>query len=94
MPDTPLNPDGLRAAEELMILTDRITKINYLDAERIISAYLAVAQPVVNRNKAMAWFEGFEAGWDEAKDPGAFVNNAWDAKTPNPYVDKDESNGR
>lgn len=45
MTDTPLNPDGLRAAEELMILTDRITKINYLDAERIITAYLAVAQP-------------------------------------------------
>jgi len=33
-----------------MILTDRITKINYLDAERIISAYLAVAQPEVQAN--------------------------------------------
>lgn len=47
MPDTPLNPDGVRAAEELMIRTDRITKINYLDAERIISAYLAAALPEV-----------------------------------------------
>lgn len=47
MPNTPLNPDGVRAAEELMIRTDRITKINYLDAERIISAYLAVAQPEI-----------------------------------------------
>lgn len=40
----PLNPDGVRAAEELMIRTDRLTKINYLDAERIITAYFSVAQ--------------------------------------------------
>lgn len=47
MNQPPLNPDGVRAAEELMIRTDRITKINYLDAERIISAYLAAALPEV-----------------------------------------------
>lgn len=41
-----------------------------------------------------AWQEGFEAGWDEAKDPGAFVNDLWDAKTPNPYADKEATNGR
>ena len=35
--------------------------------------------------RAEAWDEGFSAGWDEAKDPGAFVNDAWDAETPNPY---------
>lgn len=40
-----------------------------------------------------AWQAGFEAGWDEAKDPDAFVNDVWDAKTPNPYR-KDTSNGR
>ena len=32
-----------------------------------------------------AWDEGFEAGWAECDDPGAFVNDVWDAKTPNPY---------
>jgi len=35
-----------------------------------------------------AWQAGFESGWDEAKDPGAFVNDVWDAKTPNPYADE------
>lgn len=32
-----------------------------------------------------AWDTGFSAGWAEAKDPGAFVNDVWDAETPNPY---------
>lgn len=32
-----------------------------------------------------AWDQGFEAGWAECSDPGAFVNDLWDAKTPNPY---------
>lgn len=32
-----------------------------------------------------AWGEGFEAGWAECNDPGPFVNDVWDAKTPNPY---------
>lgn len=32
-----------------------------------------------------AWDEGFTAGWEEATNPGAFVNDIWDAKTPNPY---------
>lgn len=36
-----------------------------------------------------AWQAGFESGWDEAKDPGAFVNDVWDAKTPNPYADEE-----
>lgn len=35
-----------------------------------------------------AWQAGFESGWAEAKDPGAFVNDVWDAKTPNPYADE------
>lgn len=41
-----------------------------------------------------AWQTGFESGWAEAKDPGVFVNNAWDAKTPNPYADEEPTNGR
>lgn len=36
-----------------------------------------------------AWQSGFESGWAEAKDPGAFVNDVWDAKTPNPYTDEE-----
>lgn len=35
--------------------------------------------------EAEVWDEGFAAGWAECSDPGAFVNDAWDAKTPNPY---------
>lgn len=38
--------------------------------------------------KAVAWEEGFQAGWEEHEDPGAFVNDFWDAKTPNPYADE------
>lgn len=32
-----------------------------------------------------AWDEGFSAGWAEHADSGPFVNDVWDAKTPNPY---------
>ncbi len=32
-----------------------------------------------------AWWEGQRAGWEECADPGAFVNDLHDAKTPNPY---------
>ncbi|MEU5838539.1 hypothetical protein ABZ820_33395 [Streptomyces diacarni] len=39
--------------------------------------------------KAVAWEEGFQAGWEEHEDPGAFVNDFWDAKTPNPYADEE-----
>lgn len=38
-----------------------------------------------------AWQAGFEAGWAEAKDPGEFVNDVWDAKTPNPYAGKEST---
>lgn len=31
------------------------------------------------------WWEGQRAGWEECADPGAFVNDLHDAKTPNPY---------
>lgn len=31
------------------------------------------------------WDDGFKAGWAEASDPDAFVNDVWDAKTPNPH---------
>ena len=40
---------------------------------------------VIREAKNDAWFEGFSAGWDECDDPDAFVNDKWDAKTPNPY---------
>lgn len=39
----------------------------------------------VREAKREAWAEGFRAGWAEAEDPGAFVNDVWDAKTTNPY---------
>lgn len=32
---------------------------------------------------AVAWDEGFDAGWDDAKDDG--INDKWDSRTPNPY---------
>lgn len=32
-----------------------------------------------------AWQSGFESGWAEAKDPGAFVNDYHDAQTTCPY---------
>lgn len=69
MPNTPLNPDGLRASEELMIRTDRITKINYLDAERIITAYLTADQPVVTGEQIN------RAGWtcDGIHEPGSYA---------------------
>jgi len=40
---------------------------------------------VIERAKAEGWDRGFSAGWAECSDPGAFVNDAWDAETPNPY---------
>ena len=40
---------------------------------------------VIRKAKNDAWFEGFSAGWDECDDPSGFVNDKWDAKTPNPY---------
>lgn len=32
---------------------------------------------------AQAWREGFDAGWDDAKDDG--INDKWNSRTPNPY---------
>lgn len=46
---------------------------------------------VIRKAKNDAWFEGFSAGWDECDDPDGFVNDKWDAKTPNPYR-KEENN--
>ena len=39
----------------------------------------------LRKAKSEAWHEGFEAGWEEHENPGPFVNDIWDAKTPNPY---------
>jgi hypothetical protein len=39
----------------------------------------------IRKAKNDAWFEGFSAGWDECDNPDPFVNDKWDAKTPNPY---------
>lgn len=40
--------------------------------------------------QADIWDEGFQAGWTEHADPGPFVNDLWDAKTPNPYRVKED----
>ena len=49
------------------------------------AALTAAAPFMAAQAKGEAWDEGFSAGWAEAKDPGAFVNDVWDAETPNPY---------
>lgn len=60
------------------------------DATRGIDAPFAeYVMPLVKRVQEAAWDEGQRAGWDEAKDPGAFVNDWWDMKTPNPYIDNE-----
>ena len=46
---------------------------------------MSLLDEIAAQAKAEAWDEGFSAGWAEAKDPGAFVNDIWDAQTPNPY---------
>ncbi len=51
----------------------------------IASGVVSLAADRDRAAKKAAWFEGFEAGWAECSDPGAFVNDVWDAKTPNPY---------
>lgn len=38
-----------------------------------------------------AWDTGFVAGWHESQESGAFVNDVWDAKTPNPFWKAKES---
>ena len=50
MPDTPLNPDALEAAENMFIFmcADGYTPKAEDAAESLVSAYLAVAQPEVN----------------------------------------------
>jgi hypothetical protein len=52
------------------------------DAENRFDRWLAEE---LRKAKNDAWFEGFSAGWDECDDPEGFVNDKWDAKTPNPY---------
>lgn len=44
----------------------------------------------LNQIRAEAWEEGFQAGWEEHENPGAFVNDYWDAKTLNPYKENHE----
>lgn len=89
----PLNPDALEAGAQSMECQCSKHVIDcgeyYADCPRhvhypkAVSAYLAVALPEAG---ALAWDEGFQAGWEEHEDPGAFVNDFWDAKTPNPYL--------
>lgn len=57
------------------------------DAEdkALADAIIAAGFGPVREAREAAWYEGFRAGWEEAKDPGAFVNDVWDAETPNPY---------
>lgn len=51
-----------------------------------LEAEATKAMAEIERKAAQkAWDQGFEAGWAECSDPGAFVNDLWDAKTPNPY---------
>ncbi|WP_413455962.1 hypothetical protein ACLQ8T_05640 [Glutamicibacter sp. FR1] len=102
----PLNPDALATASAAARIdwsghTDwdgapNSVQIAYRKLARaVVSAYLTVAQPEVNsvEGKAEAWQAGFESGWAEAKDPGAFVNDVLDAKTPNPYADEEPTDG-
>lgn len=52
-----------------------------------------VLDEAMREREAEAWEEGFQAGWEEHESPGPFVNDYWDAKTPNPYR-KESSDGR
>lgn len=51
---------------------------------------LAAPADALREHDARVWDEGFEAGWAEKGDLGAFVNDVWDAKTPNPYREGQE----
>lgn len=101
MNQAPLNPAALEAAAKALLAVqqpevsaDYAWNVQFEDgcdelrneARAAVSAYLAAAQPAVNSDKSYAWAEGFKAGWKEAKDPGAFVNDIWDSETPNPYL--------
>ena len=46
----------------------------------------ALFQSELEKAKKDTWYEGFNAGWTECSDPEAFVHEAWEAKTPNPYI--------
>lgn len=87
--NTLLNPDALKAAARVIAEQqacghcDGTCQACLEDASAVVTAYLTVALPEA---KALAWEEGFQAGWEEHEDPGAFVNDFWDAKTPNPYL--------
>lgn len=45
---------------------------------------------VVKEAQAEAWTAGHQAGFEEHKNPGAFVNDYWDSNLPNPYRSNDE----
>ena len=61
-----------------------LNKINGLAA--LITSLTYQLESAKIRLEEKAWDKGFGAGWEEAKDPGAFVNDVWDAETPNPYT--------
>lgn len=71
MPDTPLNPDALEAAADAVIdasFGQELPEAPIDLATAAVSAYLAVAQPVVNSveaNKALLR-EAMAMGWDAA----------------------------
>lgn len=86
--------DGHNLARETVL--DLLTRIEHQqDRElRRLALDKHPIDPEVKKAKYEAWQTGFESGWAEAKDPGAFVNDVWDAKTPNPYADEEPTNGR
>lgn len=71
MPDTPLNPDALKAAENMFIFmcADGYTPKAEDAAESLVSAYLAVAQPEVNTVEELDALppESYVQGWDGFK---------------------------
>lgn len=53
--------------------------------DKISKAWAEVER--LRAQRATAWDEGFGAGWAEHAEPGAFVNDVWDAETINPYTE-------
>lgn len=45
----------------------------------------AMLAPVIREERADAWGEGHQAGFQECQNPGPFVNDYWDSKLDNPY---------
>lgn len=58
------------------------------DTEANYRAVMQWSRWIAERDRQVAeraWDQGFKAGWAECNDPGPFVNDVWDAKTPNPH---------